>query len=161
MASGTISVTGGKEIARALARIEKSVAGGLARGAVGEGANRIRDVARQNAAAQGLNKTGRVQSPDGSSYERRGQIPRSIYAAVDRKQGTSQIAKVGVDPSISESGRTQSNTTPHWIMVEFGSINNPPMPFLKPSIRMGAQAAVAAIIDVLSRGIKRYNKPGG
>jgi hypothetical protein len=35
------------------------------------------------------------------------------------------------------------------------------MPFMRPALSTASGAAVSAIIDVLARGIKRYNKPGG
>lgn len=161
MAGGFITFKGGPEIARALARIEKSVAGGLARGAVGRGADQIMIKARQIASGNGLMKKGRVTTPAGNTFERRGMIPPAISAAVDRKQGTKTLAKVFVDVAQSEAGRPSRGGAPHWVMVEFGSINNAPMPFMRPGLAAGSQAAVDAIIMVLADGIRRYNKPGG
>lgn len=160
--ASVVRFSGGPEIARALARIEKSVANGLARGAIGRGADVIRDTAKQIAQAQGLGKTGTVTTSSGNTFERLGQIPGAIFAEVAPKSGKKQRARVGVDASKSEAGRpAAANGAPHWIMVEFGSVNNGSMPFMRPGLSVGAQPAVAKIVEVLADGIKRYNKPGG
>lgn len=160
--SFSIRIKGGPEIAAALAKIDAKTSGGLARGAVGEGANTIRDQARQIATKNGLAQTGTVTTERGNTITLRGQIPGSIFAAVDKKVGNKQLAKVSIDTGKSESGRPKSkNRTPHWVMVEFGSLHNAARPFLRPGLIQGAPAAVDAMIDVLSRGMKRYNVPGG
>lgn len=161
MARGVISFRGGREIAAALARIEKSVANGLARGAIGRGADVIRDTARQIARGNGLDQTGTVTTPAGNTFERHGKIPGAIFAAVEPKRGRKQMAKVGVDPSKSEAGRKSRGGVPHWVLVEFGSVNNQPKPFLRPGLATGSGAAVSKIVEVLADGIRRYNKPGG
>lgn len=159
---GTVTITGGREIARALARIEKSTRRGLARGAVGEGAKVIRDVARGTARAVGLGKTGVITTPSGNTITLRGKIPGAIESAVERSRGDVTTAKVYVSPE-SEAGRPDAGkkVMAHWILVEFGSVNNRARPFLRPALIEGAQPAVAAIVDVLRRGMRRYNKPGG
>lgn len=161
--SVTVTVKGGAEIARALNRIEKSVAGGLARGAVGEGANVIRDVARGTARGVGLGATGEIKTARGNVITLRGQIPGAIFSAVEKSRGAIKHAKVSVDVAKSEAGRPKSKkgSVPHWVFVEFGSINNAPRPFMRPALLEGGASAIAAIRDVLARGIARYNKPGG
>lgn len=160
--SVTVTVKGGAEIARALNRIERSVANGLARGAVGEGANVIRDVARGTARGVGLGATGEIKTARGNVITLRGQIPGAIFSAVEPSRGKVKHAKVSVDEAKSEAGRPKSkNGLPHWMLVEFGSINNAPRPFMRPALLEGGTSAIAAIRDVLARGIARYNKPGG
>jgi HK97 gp10 family phage protein len=161
--SGGFTIRGGAELVAALRKIDRKTTGGLARGAVGEGANTIRDLAKITAGRIGLLDQGPYTTPSGNKIVHRGQIPLSIFANVEKGSKRKAVARVKIDSRISEKGRTaaQKSAGSHWTMVELGSIHNPPRPFLRPSIIEGAQLAVDAIIDVIERGIARYNVPGG
>jgi len=47
---------------------------------------------------------------------------------------------------------------PHAHLIEFGTVNQPPQPFLRPAAELALPAAIFKIVKSLSRGILRESK---
>lgn len=156
----SFSVTGIPELKGRLQNISDKLAKRWIRGAVAEGANVIRDQARDNAIRQGLNVAGYYPTtPGGRVIDHRGMIPFAVRSWVDPPKGRAR-ATAGIRVV---SGRRKSPTqTYHWHFVEYGGPNNPvTRPFWSPALTQSRDRAKAAAVEVIIRNVNLYaNKKG-
>lgn len=152
-----IKVKGLKALSANLQQYDRKVQRRWSRGAVGEGLNRIRDQAKENALSVGLGKSGAAVTPSGHKIERRGLIPDAIDAYVlKRSRPGFTIGGVRV-----ASGRRGPTQTYHWRYIEFGSIHNAPRPFFRPALYQTTRQAIDAAVEVLQRQTRNANKWAG
>lgn len=155
----SFNVKGDKELSAALKNISKRLSTRWIRGAVAEGANVIRDQAKENAIRQGLNVAGFYPTtPGGRMIDHRGMIPFAVRSWVEPARGSGQ-ATAGIRVV---SGRRRSPTqTYHWHFVEYGGPNNPvTRPFWSPALEQSRERAMAAAREVILRQVANANKGG-
>lgn len=156
-AAFAIDIRGDEQLVSALKEISKKLGKRWIRGAVAEGANVIRDQAKQNAVSQGLAVAGRYPTtPGGRVIDHRGMIPFAIRSWVDPpSRATYATAGIRV-----VSGRRKSPTqTYHWHFVEYGGPNNPvTRPFWQPALNQSRAKAMEAAREVIQRQIANAQK---
>jgi HK97 gp10 family phage protein len=153
----SVKIAGAKELAANLAEMERAMQRKIARGAVAAMGNEIKNAAKRNASAQGLDKVGEGTLPSGKPYKFKGSIPRALRARVLRKEGSKHKGVVYV---MTKGDKGSGRAAPHWHWLEFGSINNAPKPFLRPAITAHGRTAINAAISVLQRAVARFNRGG-
>ena len=108
----------------------------VTRNAVSAGARVIRDGAKQLAPYDSSRKSG-THLRDGIVVKR---VPR-----------TNDLYSIG-------TLKTGKKAVPHAHLVEFGTIAQPPKPFLRPAVLINQQVAVLKIFKIMANGIFREAK---
>ena len=107
----------------------------------------VRDAARTN--AKGLD--------DPQTAEK---IWKNIAIAAGKTRNPNEvIMRVGVRGGASFSNKNPPNTsggdTRHWRWLEFGSVHNPPTPFMRPALQNNIQAVTNSFAENFNREIDK------
>ena len=107
----------------------------------------VRDSARANAKA--------LDDPQTSE-----KIWKNIAIAAGKTRNPNEVAmRVGVRGGASFSNPNPPNTsggdTRHWRWLEFGSVHNPPTPFMRPALQDNIQAVTNSFAENLNKEIDK------
>ncbi|MFP6819780.1 HK97-gp10 family putative phage morphogenesis protein [Acinetobacter sp.] len=119
----------------------------MVRKALRQAANIVRDAARNNAKL--------IDDP-----ETREKIWKNISVQAGRTRNPSDIKiRVGVRGGASFSNPNPPNLsggdTRHWRWVEFGSVNNPAVPFMRPALANNIQPVTDKFVQMLNDEIDK------
>ena len=119
----------------------------IARKAARQAMNIVRDAARNNAKA--------IDDPETSE-----KIWKNIAIAAGKTRNPNEVVmRVGVRGGASFSNPNPPNTsggdTRHWRWLEFGSVHNPPTPFMRPALQNNIQAVTNSFAENFNREIDK------
>ncbi|AXY56640.1 hypothetical protein CDG60_08695 [Acinetobacter chinensis] len=119
----------------------------LVRKALRQAANVVKDAARQNAKA--------IDDP-----ETREKIWKNIGVASGRSRNSgSEIMRIGVRGGASFSNpvppRLSGGDTRHWRWIEYGSVNSPSVPFMRPALSNNTRQVTDTFVRVLNEEIEK------
>lgn len=107
----------------------------------------VRDAARSGAKA--------IDDPQTSE-----KIWKNIATAAGKTRNPNEVVmRVGVRGGASFSNHNPPNTsggdTRHWRWLEFGSVHNPPTPFMRPALQNNIQAVTNSFAENLNKEIDK------
>lgn len=107
----------------------------------------VRDAARANAKA--------LDDPETAE-----KIWKNIAIAAGKTRNPSEVVmRVGVRGGASFSNKNPPNTpggdTRHWRWLEFGSVHNPPTPFMRPALQNNIQAVTNSFAENFNKEIDK------
>lgn len=117
------------------------------RKALRQGANIVRDAARANAKA--------IDDP-----ETKEKIWRNIAVQGGKSKNKNVLVmRIGVKGGASFSNPNPPSETGgdtrHWRWIEFGSVNNPAVPFMRPALSNNIQPATNKVVQILNDEIDK------
>lgn len=139
----SFEVKGLRELGESLKKLDRDMAEKLSWQATGAAASVVKKRAQRN-----------IQS---SPSVRTGRLLRSVIAKRLPKSQTEYTAEHIVTVR-GRGNRSSKVGASHAHFVEFGTINMPPEPFLRPALEQGVMEAVNAMKRALERGIARSGK---
>lgn len=149
--SVTVKITGLRELGARLRALDAAVQKTLAGKATGRAASVIRKRARQLApiAPEPYEIEGVKVQP--------GNIPKNIVAKRLPKNRTTLTS----EHIVTVRGKAKYGYASRvGALQEFGTVNHPPQPFLRPAFEQEKMAATGQMIDTLRAGIDRVAKGG-
>lgn len=108
----------------------------------------VRDAARRGAAA--------LDDPKSPSNIAKNIVTRYDSKASRREGGS--VTKVGVMGGARP--RSGNQDTGHWRLLEFGSVNNPARPFMRPALANNVQKVTDTLVQSLNSGIDKIIAKG-
>lgn len=150
-AKSRIEVRGLRELGLALAALDKDIQTKVARAAVSAGAAVIKKRAKNNAPVSDASLTPEVPP---------GYLRDSIISRRQRKSKLTAEYAVTVRHKGAKAQARKDGTNPYQIGVynEFGTVNMPPRPFMRPAFEAGKGEALAQIQKRLKARIDKANK---
>jgi HK97 gp10 family phage protein len=148
MATTRIQVLGLRELGEAMRKLSKDVAIKTARSATAAGARVIKKAAVTNIEKSPSIETGSLH--DSVIVKRLGKADTNLTSEhIVTVRGRGKVLKKG-----KNKGERQTSA-PHAHLVEFGTVNMPAEPFLRPAFDTNKMAAVDAIKDKLAQRIAK------
>ena len=146
---GTIQIEGLRELSQRIAKLQRDVQLKIARSATNAGAQVIKRRAKDRITS---NSSKNQTSIDTGSL---------LNAVVVKRLGKSESNLTSehiVAVRRRKSGRktkTLQATAPHAALVEFGTVHQPPEPFMRPAFDEGKEEALGKMIAKLEAGIDK------
>lgn len=138
-------IKGLSQLGENMRTLKSAVANKLARRATGRAAGVVKKLAVQHV----------ISSPSVET----GSLRDAIVAKKATKAETGQLTSMHlVAVRVRKTGRktkTHQSTAPHAHFVEFGTVNMPAEPFMRPAFDQGKERALQTVIDTLSDGIDK------
>lgn len=148
MASVELNIQGLDELNKKLKQLGNSkIAKRIARKAGRQAMNLVRDAARNNAKA--------IDDPQSAE-----KIWKNISTQGGKTRNSSEVKiRVGVRGGASFSNpnppQLSGGDTRHWRWIEFGSSNNPAVPFMRPALENNITQVTAKFVDVFGTEIDK------
>lgn len=147
MATTTVKVDGLRQIGENMRKLSADVAGRVARQGVNAGASLIRKAAKAKVRSNPSIDSGSLERAVITKKLPAGQTPLTVeYIVTVRGRGK----------PYNKRGRL-IDRAPHASKVEFGTVNMPAEPFLRPAFDNQKRAAVDAIADKLRQRIAKVS----
>lgn len=150
----TVKVSGLKELGQEMQSLGKDVAGRVARAATASGAKVVQKAAKAKIVGEGLVDTGLLQK---SVIVKR---LRPSEAAPLTSQHIVTVKK-GNKKGVNWVKGMKHPDAYYWFFHEFGTVNIPARPFMRPAFQSTKQQQVDAVVDRIKGRLNKLKKVGG